>query len=86
MPAAASENTIFVRGCIEFADKRPVTPDDIGRAVDLACRVRLPAGRAMTRARVLCFLVDGAMFFDPLGLECERLGVCVELTSGERFP
>jgi cell division ATPase FtsA len=86
MTTTASENTIFVRGCIEFARKRVVTHDDVRRAADLACRVRLPENRAITHARVLCFLVDAVMFFDPVGMECERLGVCVQLTSGEHFP
>ena len=81
MLAAAHENTALVRGCREFAGKRRVTPADVQLVVTLACQARLPAGRAITRVRVLCFLVDGVMAFNPVGMECERLGVSVELVT-----
>jgi cell division ATPase FtsA len=81
MLAASPENAVFVRGCLEFAEKRLVTASDVHRAVDLACRVRLPSGHAIIRTQVLCFLVDGVISFDPVGLECGRLAACVEILA-----
>ena len=81
MLAASPKNAAFARGCLEFAEKRLVTPSDVCRAVDLACRARLPNGAAVTRARVLHFLLDGVIAFDPVGLECGRLAACVDILA-----
>lgn len=75
--------TTIVGGTLEFARRRPVTPRDIQSVAELACRVPMSAGTAAMRARILCFLADGVRVFDPVGMECTRLGAEAELTVVE---
>jgi hypothetical protein len=79
MLAAARERKTIAHGCLEFGVKRRVTSGDVRCVAGVVCRMRLPAGRRLARARVLCFLMDGVRVLDPVGMECERLGVYAEL-------
>jgi hypothetical protein len=67
-------------GWLEFGQRRKVTAEDIRLCAELACRVRLFEGRAISSARITHFVVDHVPLVDPIGVECERLGAYAVVT------
>jgi cell division ATPase FtsA len=76
---AVTEVPTVAMGCLEFGTQRQVTPEDVERVVELACRVRF--NRELRNVQVMYFTVDDARTLAPVGQACERLSVYVALLS-----
>jgi len=69
------------RGCLEMRGR--VTREQLRRAIELAHYVWLPKDRVMLDFWVTHFVVDGVEVANPLGMECDRLEACAEITTGD---
>jgi cell division ATPase FtsA len=76
---AVTEVPTAAMGCLEFGTQRQVTPEDVERVVELACRVR--SNRELRNGQVMYFTVDDARTLTPVGQACERLTVYVSVLS-----
>jgi hypothetical protein len=68
MPATAECRERVLFGCLEFGQRRNVTAEDIRLCVELACRVRVPDGRIISRTRLTHFVVVEDPFVEPIGV------------------